>query len=158
MADLLRPLAARQTWIALAACYAGGFDEVLAPGRILTGAAGANSLAYENTQYGNSYLVEYMVDRAMREGAAAATVEQSYAWAYEALRRDHPNRMPIQYDRLDGELRLGPAPAPSPQQPPPPPPQQPSNPDQPPPPPPENDDCVLTIGSLVGCDDQDRAG
>ena len=158
MADLLRPLAARQTWIALASCYAGGFDEVLAPGRILTGAAGANSLAYENSAYGNSYLVEYMVGRAMREGHAAGSIEQSFAWAHEALRRDHPNRLPVQYDRLDGELRLGPAPAPTPQQQPSsPPPPPPSNPDQPPPPPPDDrdDDCVLTIGSVVGCDERD---
>jgi hypothetical protein len=161
MADLLRPLAARQTWIALASCYAGGFDEVLAPGRILTGAAGPNSLAYENTAYGNSYLVEYMIDRAMREGRAAGSVEQSYGWAYEALRRDHPNRLPVQYDRLDGELRLGapPAPAPQQQQPSSPPPQQPSNPDQPPPPPPDDHDgCVLTIGNVVGCGDRTIGG
>ena len=156
MADLLRPLAARQTWIALASCYAGGFDEVLAPGRILTGAAGANSLAYENAAYGNSYLVEYMVGRAMREGRAAGSVEQAYAWAHEALRRDHPNRLPVQYDRLDGELRLGAPPAPAPQQQPPSsPPPPPPNRDQPPPPPPDDDDgCVLTIGSVVGCDDR----
>lgn len=154
LADLLRPLRARQTWIALASCYAGGFDEVVAPGRILTGAAGANSLAYENSSYGNSYLVEYMIDRAMREGRAAGSVEQSFAWAVDALRRDHPNRIPVQIDRLDGELRLGPPPAsappPSPQPPPPSPPPS----EQPPSPPPEDDDCVLTIGSLLGCDDR----
>lgn len=155
MADLLRPLVAGQTWIALAACYAGGFDEVLAPGRILTGAAPAGSVAYENAEYGNSYLVEYMVDRAMREGRAPGSVEQSYAWAYDALRREHPNRMPVQYDRLDGELRLGaPPPAapsdppstPAPAQPPP------TNPPQDPP----NDDgpCLLTIAGVAGCDDR----
>ena len=159
MADLLRPLAARQTWIALASCYAGGFDEVLAPGRILTGAAGANSLAYENAAYGNSYLVEYMVERAMRQGHAAKSVEQSFGWAYESLRRDHPNRLPVQYDRLDGELQLGNPPAPAPkQQPSSTQPQQPPKRDQPPPPPPEDDDCVLTIGNVVGCDDRTIGG
>lgn len=158
MANLLRPLAARQTWIALASCYAGGFDEVLAPGRILTGAAGPNSLAYENSAYGNSYLVEYMVERAMLQGRAAGSVEQSYAWAHEALRRDHPNRLPVQYDWLDGELELGPAPAPAPAPettPTPPPQPQPSDEEPPPSPPDRSDGCVLTIGRVVGCDDRD---
>lgn len=155
VADLLRPLAARQTWIALASCYAGGFTEVLAPGRILTGAADANNVAYENSTYGNSYLAEYMIVRAMREGRAAASVEQSFAWAREQLRRDHPNRLPVQFDQLDGELSLGRPPAPAPESQPAPPPRQQPPPSQPPPqrPPPEDDgDCVLTIGSLVGCD------
>jgi hypothetical protein len=155
MADLLRPLAARQTWIAMASCYAGGFTEVLADGRILTGAAGADALAYENSTYGNSYLVEYMVDRAMLEGRAGTSVEQSFAWAHAELRRDHPSRVPVQYDQLDGELRLGPPPPPADS---PPPRHAPAEapPSSPPPeeaPPPEEDDsCLVTIGSLVGCD------
>jgi hypothetical protein len=110
LADLLRPLAAQRTWIAMASCYAGGFDEVLAPGRILTGAAGPNSLAYESSELGNSYLVEYMVDRAMRQGQAPGSVEQSFAWAAQTLRREHPQRVPVEYDDLDGELHLGPPP------------------------------------------------
>lgn len=160
LADLLRPLRARQTWIVLASCYAGGFDEVVAPGRILTGAAPANRLAYENSAYGNSYLVEYMIDRAMLQGRAAGSVEQSFSWALEALRRDHPDRLPVQIDRLDGELRLGPPPtSAAPATPPPPttPPSQPPS-EQPPAPPPEDDDCVLTLGSLVGCDDRSTRG
>jgi hypothetical protein len=156
MASTLRPLASARTWIALAACYAGGFDEVLAPGRILTAAADANNLAYENSSFGHSYLVEYMVHRAMNQRQAPGSVEQSFAWSVDALRREHPNRVPVQYDRLDGELRLGamPAAAAQPSSPPPsqsPPPQQ-----QPPPKkqdaPDDDGSCVITLGSLVGCD------
>ena len=159
LADLLRPLRARHTWIVLAACYAGGFDEVVAPGRILTGAAPANRLAYENSAYGNSYLVEYMIDRAMLQGRAAGSVEQAFSWAVEALRRDHPDRLPVQIDRLDGELRLGPPPTSAAPATPPPttPPSQPP-PEQAPTPPPEDDDCVLTLGSLVGCDNRSTRG
>jgi hypothetical protein len=157
LADVLRPLEARQTWLALASCYAGGFDELLAPGRILTGAAPANGVAYESSELGNSYLVEYMVDRAMREGQAPASVEQSFAWAVAALRAEHPQRVPVQYDQLDGELRLGTprttAPRPSPS---PPPPSTPPPTTSPPPEEPPEDDgpCLLTIGSVAGCDDQ----
>jgi hypothetical protein len=160
MASLLAPLASRKVWIAMASCYGGGFDEVLAPGRILTGAADANSLAYENSTYGHSYMVEYMVRRAMNQGQAPDSIERSFAWAADALRRDHPNRVPVEADDLQGELSLGhlptrvaPAPAPAPTggggggstggggSPPS---NPPKNPD-------DKDDCVITIGSLVGC-------
>ncbi|MEX2658445.1 MAG: caspase family protein, partial [Acidimicrobiales bacterium] len=107
VAELLAPLAAPRAWIAIAACYGGGFTEVLAPGRILTGAAGADDLAYENVDYGRSYLVEYMVRRAMVGGDAPGSVEASFAYAADAIARDHPNRVPVQQDWLDGELALG---------------------------------------------------
>lgn len=158
MASLLRPLASQRVWIGMASCYGGGFTELLAPGRILTGAAGANSLAYENSRFGHSYLVEYMVHRAMNQRQAPGSVERSFAWAADALRRDYPNRVPVQYDELDGELQLGavpptaaPAPAPAPRSggggggSSPPPPSDPGT------PPPDDDPCVVTIGSLVGC-------
>lgn len=165
MAHELRDLAARRTWIAMAACYSGGFTEVLGPGRILTAAAEANRLAYENGSYGRSYLVEYMVRRAMIHGEAADSIEQSFMWTVDQLRRDHPNRVPVQYDQADGLLQLGPPPprtggaAP----PPPPPEQQPApapeeqpdaSGDNPYGPPPEDDDpCVVRFGTLVGCGD-----
>jgi hypothetical protein len=155
MAETLRPLRARATWLVMASCYGGGFNEALGPRRILTAAAGAGSLAYENAQYGNSYLVEYMVQRAMMEGAAPDTVEQAYGWAHAALRRDHPNRLPVQYDELDGELRIGtPPPGSGRPRPSPPPPSS-----SPPPttttthPPDDDDDCLLTLGTLAGCED-----
>jgi hypothetical protein len=155
VARRLRPLVARRVWIALAACYAGGFTEVLGPGRILTGAAGADSVAYENASYGRWYLVEFMVRRAMLEGRAAGSVEQAFAWAEASLRREHPDRVPVQRDAADGELVLGAS--------------RPSGPvessstttstmaPQPPdsaPPAPEDDEqdqCVLRLGTLVGC-------
>lgn len=161
VADLLRPLAAAQTWIGLASCYAGGFTEVLRPGRILTGAAGANSLAYENSSYGRSYLVEYMVRRAMLQRQAPGSIEESFAWASDALARDHPNRVPVQYDQVDGTLRIGTPPPPAPPTAPapaaPPPssgggsPQPPPAEDQPEDPPSQG--CVVQLGSLVGCGD-----
>ncbi|HVM53935.1 MAG TPA: caspase family protein [Acidimicrobiales bacterium] len=162
LAELLRPLAAGKTWIAMASCYGGGFTEVLGPNRILSAAADAHSLAYENEQYGNSYFVEYMVERAMVHGRAAESVEQSFAWAHAALTIDHPRRTPVQYDQVPGELRLGtpnPVPPSQPTQPNQPSPSQPSP--QPAPPPEEEDDddgptCLLVLGSLANCDERDR--
>lgn len=157
MADLLRPLAAKQTWIGMASCYAGGFTEVLAPGRILTGAADADSLAYESSSFARSYLVEYMVRRAMIQAQAPGSIEQSFAWAADALRNEHPDRVPVQYDQVNGELHLGAPPktaAPAPASPPP---SgggsQPSPADDEPEDPPKRDEdgCVVRLGSLVGC-------
>lgn len=108
LADRLAGLQARRAWIALAACYSGGFTEVLAPGRILTAAAGANELAYENESFGRSYLVEYMVRRALLQGAADASVEAAFTWARQELERDFPNRVPVQYDQHEGSLDLRP--------------------------------------------------
>lgn len=160
VADGLRPLRARAAWIVMASCYGGGFDEVLAPNRILTAAAPAGSLAYENVQYANSYLVEYLFQRAMIEGAAPDSVERAFAWADAALRRDHPNRAPVQFDRLAGELQFGTPPAPPPLPPPPPPPPTPAPPTghEPPPmttttaPPPEEEGegCLLFL--IASCD------
>ena len=106
VADLLRPLQARRTWIGIAACYGGGFTEILAPGRILTGAASANQLAYENSSFGRSYMVEFMVRRAMIEGRSPGSVESAFAWARAELQRQYPNRMPVQLDHFDGDLTL----------------------------------------------------
>jgi len=152
----LRRLRAGHTWIALAACYAGGFTEVLAPGRVLTGAADSTSLAYESSRYGRSYLGEFMVERAMRNGMAATSVEQAFAWAQEELRRDHPKRLLVQYDHAAGDVVLGtPPPARQPPAPPTtsPPPSQPPQPQaqpQAPPPAPaeepkDEDGCLLGI-------------
>ena len=160
VARRLAGLQARRAWIVIAACYGGGFTEALAPGRILTAAADADSLAYENATYGRSYLVEYMVRRAMIEGAADGSIEQAFAWAADNLGRDHPERVPFQIDHADGEVALG---VPSAAPPPPaggppaePPPTAPAD-EQPAPdeePPPSGDDsCVLRLGSLVTCPD-----
>ena len=100
-------LRARRTWLVIAGCYGGGFTEALAPGRILTAAAAADQLAYESPDLHRSYLVEYLVRRGMLEGQADRSVEAAYAWASAALRRDHPDRMPVQFDDAPGELSLG---------------------------------------------------
>lgn len=106
LAALLSPLRARRTWIALATCYAGGFTEVLAPGRILTGAADGDSLAYENTYYGRSYLVQFMIREGWLEERAGPSVESAFSYARRAISAYHPNRMPVQYDLADGDLRF----------------------------------------------------
>ena len=106
LSAMLASLRANRTWIGLATCYAGGFTEVLQAGRILTGAADANSLAYENERFGRSYLVQYMVHEGWLEGHAGASVESAFAYARQALREDYPDRMPVQYDLVDGDLRF----------------------------------------------------
>ncbi|HEX7168686.1 MAG TPA: caspase family protein, partial [Acidimicrobiales bacterium] len=106
LAAVLNGVQARRAWVALAACYAGGFTEVRKPGWVLTAAAGARELAYENERFGRSYMVEYMVRRAMIEGHAAGSVEASFNWARSELARDFPNRLPVQYDDDPAELDL----------------------------------------------------
>jgi hypothetical protein len=146
---------AARSWIGIAACYAAGFDELVRPGRILTAAASSSSLAYESSTFGRSYLVEYMVRRAML-GARITTVEAAFARASEELRRDHPDRVPLQFDQVEGDLDLhrppsAPDPAPGPADGSPPPPSSP--PPSSPPPPSSDDGCAsLTVG-IVRCED-----
>ncbi len=130
LAGMLDGLRAKSTWIGIAACYSGGFTEVLRPGRILTAAAPANSLAYENEAFGRSYLVEYMIRRGML-GKGFTTVEAAFSWAATELKRDYPNRVPVQDDRLGGELDLRPRTASQPNR-------APSGGSPPPPPPPDS--------------------
>ncbi len=113
LARLLDGLRASRTWIGIAGCFAGGFNEVVRPGRILTAAAPADSLAYENGRFGRSYLVEYMVRRGMLE-KGLTTVEAAFAFATAELKRDFPNRLPVQQDQLTGDLDLRPPPPPRP--------------------------------------------
>ena len=114
VADLLRGLEARSAWIGIAACYGAGFDDALAPGRILTAAAGENDVAYENSSLGHSYMVEYMVHRAMLQGKAPASVQDAFAWARAQIARDYPNRQPAILDRSRGPIVLGRPMAPTP--------------------------------------------
>jgi metacaspase-1 len=107
MAVRLGALSARNTWILLATCYAGGFTELLGPGRVLTGAADGSSLAYENHQLGGSYLVHYLVREGLLQGRAAeATVQDAFAYADRAIARDYPNRRPVQLDQTAGPVHL----------------------------------------------------
>jgi hypothetical protein len=114
VADLLRGIDARSAWIGVAACYGAGFDDALAPGRILTAAAGENDVAYENSSLGHSYMVEYMVRRAMLQGKAPASVQDAFAWARAQIARDYPNRQPAILDRSRGPIVLGRPTAPTP--------------------------------------------
>ncbi|MDQ1396465.1 MAG: hypothetical protein QOG64_1724 [Acidimicrobiaceae bacterium] len=98
LAAHLHLLHARSAWITIAGCFAGGFDEVLGPGRMLTAASDANHLSYENDSLGRSYLVEYMIRRAMLQQAGDVTVQAAFAAAVAALRHDYPNRVPLQFD------------------------------------------------------------
>ena len=107
VADLLQGLEARSTWLGIAACYGAGFEDALAPGRVLTAAAGENDVAYENSSLGHSYMVEYMVRRAMLQGKAPSSVQESFAWARAQIARDYPNRQPAILDRSRGPLVLG---------------------------------------------------
>jgi hypothetical protein len=146
VAELLDRSAAERAWITVAGCFGGGFDEVVRPGRILTAAAPSDRVAYENESFGRSYLVEYMVRRAIL-GHGISTVEGAFSWATAELQRDYPDRVPFQLDAVGGDLdlRVGPPPpadAPTP-----------SSGGAPPPasPPPPNDGCsALTVG-MVRC-------
>jgi hypothetical protein len=109
LGDSLGRLQARRAWVAMATCYGAGFTQMLAPGRILTGAAGADDLAYEAVGADRSFMVEYMVHRAILEGAAPSSVEAAYAYARNALQVDDPARVPVQIDQTPGELDLRPS-------------------------------------------------
>jgi hypothetical protein len=159
LADRLAGLAAGRTWLVLAACYGGGFDELLGPGRVLTAAAPRDRVAYENEGLDGSYLVHYMVREAMIERRAAGSVQEAFAYASAAIARDYPNRPPVQIDQAGTVIDLQmpgttsapvppapdptPAPAPSP---------APSPESSPPAPPPEPDDtCSRLTLTVVSC-------
>jgi hypothetical protein len=107
LASMMSSVPAKQGWVAIAACFGGGFTEVLRPGWVLTGAAAAGEVANENEQLRRSYLVEYMVRRAMIEHNEV-TVEAAFAWAHAALSREHPDRVPVQFDHGPGDIDLRP--------------------------------------------------
>lgn len=106
LAGRLAGLRAAETWVGIAGCYSGGFTELLRPGRVLTAAAGPNDLAYENEEFGRSYLVEYMVRRAMIGRMAPTSVQAAFAWARDAIAREYPARVPVIADASDGDVDL----------------------------------------------------
>lgn len=95
LARRLASLQAKATWLNFATCFAGGFDELLAPGRTLIAAAPAGQLAYENTAIGRSYLGEYLIRRGLLSGDDD-DVRAAFVTAEAAIRRDHPNRVPVE--------------------------------------------------------------
>lgn len=107
LASLLAPSRAANMWLLVAACYAGGFTELLGPGRVLTAAADANSLAYESPSINGSYLVHHMVREGWLQGKAGPTVQEAFAYADARIKARYPSRRPLQIDRTNGRLRLG---------------------------------------------------
>jgi hypothetical protein len=118
LGDALAPLIARDTWIVIAGCYGGGFDELLTPGRILTGAAPPWALAYENDDFNRSYLVEYVFERGLRQGLAGVpTVQGAAQWAIDRMAEEAPAHLlwhtdhSVELISVDG-ARRGPPPDP----------------------------------------------
>ena len=107
LASQLQSLPAHDTWIVMATCYGGGFTELMAPGRILTAAADANSLAYENQSFDRSYLDEYLVHQALLERLAAGpTAQQAFNYAQAGLERDYPDRTLTEFDQATEAISL----------------------------------------------------
>jgi hypothetical protein len=107
LAQQLAPLPAHNVWIVMATCYGGGFTEMLAPGRVLTAASDANSLAYENDSFGRSYLDEYLVHQGLLEnGALVPTAQAAYAYAQAGLQRDYPDRTLTEIDESTGPISI----------------------------------------------------
>ena len=94
-------------WFLLATCYAGGFTELLGPGRILTAAADAQSLAYESPSINGSYLVHHLVREGWLQGGAGATVQEAFAFADARIASEYPARRPMQIDGSKGPMRFG---------------------------------------------------
>lgn len=107
LAALLAPATTQRMWLLMATCFGGGFTELLAPGRVLTGAADADSLAYETPALNASYLVHYLVREGWLGGAAGRSVQEAFGYADAALARDHPSRRPVQLDALGQPMVLG---------------------------------------------------
>ena len=101
-------LRAKRAWFGIAACYGGGFTELMGPNRVLTAAAPANRLAYENLDFGRSYMVEYMIRRGWLGQQAGLTVEEAFEYARRELSASYPGRVPVQIDNVDGLLDLRP--------------------------------------------------
>jgi hypothetical protein len=107
LARLLAPATTQRMWLLFATCFAGGFNELLAPGRILTAAAPADRQAWEDPDLNASYLVHYLVREGWLRGKAGDSVQAAFAYADMAVARDHPDRRPVQVDELGGPLVLG---------------------------------------------------
>jgi hypothetical protein len=107
LASELQRLASADAWFAIAGCFAGGFTELLAPGRILTGAAPAGELAYETATFQRSYMVEYLFARAINgRGVSVLTVQAAVAWANERLAVEQPDHVLFQQDDAAHEVSL----------------------------------------------------
>ncbi|MGH9137450.1 MAG: caspase family protein [Acidimicrobiales bacterium] len=107
VAGELAGLASRDAWLVFATCFGAGFDEAVAPGRILTAAAGEDSLSYESDAYGRSYLGEFVVRRGLLHGEGGGpTVQQAVAFGAAQLAVLHPNRQIVNIDMVDHPVAL----------------------------------------------------
>ena len=107
LAALLAPAGTQPMWVVVAGCFGGGFTELLAPGRVLTAASGANELAWEDPALNASYLVHYLVREAWLQGKAGNSVQEAFAYADATLARKRPNRRPVQIDQSGRPFVLG---------------------------------------------------
>jgi hypothetical protein len=107
LAALLAPARPKGMWLLLAACYAGGFTEPLGPGRILTGAADARSLAYESRTFDGSYLVQHLVREAWLEGRTGPSVQEAFAYADARIAEEGSQGRPVQVDLAGRPFVLG---------------------------------------------------
>lgn len=99
LAEAFEDLRARDAWFVVAGCYGGGFDELLGPGRVLTAAAAPGQLAFESDAYGRSYFAEFVLRRALVEGAAGfPTVQAAVGWGAAQLAEHHPDRQLWHHD------------------------------------------------------------
>jgi hypothetical protein len=107
LAALLAPARPSGMWLLLASCYAGGFTELLGPGRILTGAADASSLAYESRSFNGSYLVQHLVREAWLEGRAGPSVQEAFAYADARIAEEGSQGRPVEVDLAGRPFLLG---------------------------------------------------
>ena len=106
LAAHLAPLAAKRTWLSMEACFGGGFTEALGPGRVLTAAADADHLAYENSDLHRSYLGEFMIREALLQGKANGSVQQAFDYAFAAIHQRYPGREPFEIGDTTDNLDL----------------------------------------------------
>lgn len=107
LAELLAPARPSGMWVLVAACYAGGFTELLRPGRILTGAADAGSLAYESRTFDGSFFVQYLVREAWLEGRAGPSVQEAFAYADARIAAEGSQGRPVEVDLVGRPFVLG---------------------------------------------------
>ena len=116
--DLARALrtATGPLWLAYAGCFAGGFADAARAGRVSSYASPEHRLAYESPQLGNSFMVEFLVGRALL-GRGIHEVEDMHAFASNQMRGRYRRFRPVHDDRVRGSLDLGePAPPPAEEQ------------------------------------------
>jgi hypothetical protein len=105
VAEALRP-ARGPLWLAFAACYAAGFSDAAGPGRISTYASAEHRLAYESPDLEGSFMVEFMVRRALF-GAGLVGVEEMHRYASNQMEGRYRRFRPLQDDRTRGPFVLG---------------------------------------------------